>query len=423
MRILLFCFLIPFCIIVKGQNFVNDIVFPRNTYMMSGCDNEIYFQPFLKRWRPYDDFIRFDKIKGLKIHTGKRVVFKDPKDNDTLTIRLINGDEFSEIKKIKSTIHLATPGIGEDSVKVMFLGDSYTKGNFFKSAVLDSGFVPKVKLIGTINVKDSYPHAHEGRGGWTLQNYFSNKPENEFYYNPFWQPEGQYRYWGSTAFWKNCHYVAENNVKEFNLKYFCNGYDLSNYNKSGKRISPSENDLMWDSDLHSYIIWTGKGWVKYDASRLRWGFDYAKYIEMNNFDKPEFLFVLLGLNDFRNGAINPDFEKWNERIEMIYQSYRKAVPDGKFVLCTPCSSCGTLENSNGDFTTRQNAVMWNVRKNIIEKFDGREDDGFYVIDIASTIDNEHGYKTYNGIQINNPHPYLNYYRLGLPLAAFIQYYR
>lgn len=180
---------------------------------------------------------------------------------------------------------------------------------------------------------------------------------------------------------------------------------------------------MWDSDLHSYIIWTGKGWVKYDASRLRWGFDYAKYIEMNNFDKPEFLFVLLGLNDFRNGAINPDFEKWNERIEMIYQSYRKAVPDGKFVLCTPCSSCGTLENSNGDFTTRQNAVMWNVRKNIIEKFDGREDDGFYVIDIASTIDNEHGYKTYNGIQINNPHPYLNYYRLGLPLAAFIQYYR
>ena len=35
--------------------------------------------------------------------------------------------------------------------------------------------------------------------------------------------------------------------------------------------------------------------------------------------------------------------------------------------------------------------MWQLRKNIIDTFDGRESEGYYVVDIGITIDNEKGY--------------------------------
>lgn len=63
-------------------------------------------------------------------------------------------------------------------------------------------------------------------------------------------------------------------------------------------------------------------------------------------------------------------------------------------------------------------------KNIIDTFDGRESEGYYVVDIGITIDNEKGYnRNRDGIQTGNPHPYPNYPTMGIPLAAFIQYYR
>lgn len=84
--------------------------------------------------------------------------------------------------------------------------------------------------------------------------------------------------------------------------------------------------------------------------------------------------------------------------------------------------------------------MWELRKNIIEKFDNREKENIFVIDAAITIDNLNGldfttdpiyttpYHGYQGtervkVQKGNPHPYLNYPNMGIPLAAFIQRYR
>ncbi|MCR5382037.1 MAG: hypothetical protein K6G44_13720, partial [Lentisphaeria bacterium] len=157
-----------------------------------------------------------------------------------------------------------------------------------------------------------------------------------------------------------------------------------------------------------------------------------------NIQKPDFLFVMLGLNDFRNN-LEADFTEWRRRIGILKYSYLKANPDGKFVICIPCSTCGSLDNTAGDFTVRQNAAMWRFRKWLINTFDKQEKDGYYLLDVGLTIDNEHGYmlaknattvpfETYKGeealrIQTGNPHPYPNYPSMGIPIAAFIQYYR
>ena len=81
--------------------------------------------------------------------------------------------------------------------------------------------------------------------------------------------------------------------------------------------------------------------------------------------------------------------------------------------------------------------MWRFRKWLIDTFDKREKDGFYLVDTSITCDNENGFNLvtqgesivpfpgYKGdvrlkIQTGNPHPYPAYPFMATPLAAFIQ---
>ena len=57
-------------------------------------------------------------------------------------------------------------------------------------------------------------------------------------------------------------------------------------------------------------------------------------------------------------------------------------------------------------------------------FDRREAEGIYIVDMGAAIDGENGYRRgRDGLQTGNPHPYPNYPAMGVPLAAFLQYYR
>jgi len=186
----------------------------------------------------------------------------------------------------------------------------------------------------------------------------------------------------------------------------------------------------------------GRKWKAVEYEDFTWGFDYKKYLSMWKLKAPSILVEFLGLNDFRDFP-NPetiDFDVWNEQIELMVKSYLKAVPNGKFVLMIPESTCGILDNTAGDFTVKQNACMWQLRKNIIDKFDKRESEQIYVLDAGIGIDNQDGY-TYTSddkyitpyadypkinkisVQWGNPHPYPNYPVMGISLAAFIQKYR
>lgn len=426
MKITLITFFLSFFVNCYSQEYINDISYPSKTYLLDGVSNKIYFQSFIKRWRPYEDFVRI-KMKSKTIHTGKELIIDKPIDGDIMNVTLVNGDEFKEIKNIKSEVCVGSPYKGNDTIYIQFLGDSFTKGLFFKYAFLESGYVPLVKLVGTREIEGWKGYFHEGRGGWTLKHYFSNRTNDQYFYNPFWQPQGNFKYWGSTSFWKNCIYLTQHDSKKidnFSLTYSCSGYNVSDFSSDGKRKVPQDGDLMWDSDKQEYITWKHNKWIEIDAEKLQWNFDYGKYIKMHRLSPPNVLFIMLGLNDFRNGSITPDFTEWNSRIQEIYKSYKKAVPNGILALCTPCTSCGSLNNIQGDFTVRQNAVMWEVRKNIIDNFDKKEDMDFYVIDASAAIDNEGGYnRDSTGLQIGNPHPYPNYPQLGIPLAAFVQFIR
>jgi hypothetical protein len=428
--------------VVKAP-FVNDICLPSKMWMLQGEQNDIFVQPFLKRWRPYNDFVRFSlprKVGKPARALSHVATIKDAPDGTMLTVNLVNGDEFETVKSCKTKLMMATPRVGSKPVTVQIIGDSFTHGKFYEYALLDSGLVPNIKMVGLLKARDG--QYNEGRGGWALSTYFNVPKRDDRSYHGFMQPE-EGRYWGTRGFWRmawRC--TRKTQPKGFEPTYSCARFDdyVKNFDeKTGVLLNPQTGDMQYDPETKTMYRFDSKSWVKTDASKIKWGFDYGKYLDMWKIEPPQFVFVLLGLNDFR-GSLTADFTQWGKNITAMKESYLKACPNGKFVICIPCSSCGSLDNVAGDFTVKQNASMWRFRKWLIDNFDNREKEGFYLLDAGVATDNENGYRFlsekdssyttpyFKGegtlkVQTGNPHPYPNYPTMGYPFAAFIQYYR
>ncbi len=386
----------------------------------------MFIQTFMKYHYLGGDIVRFEG--SAKYPKGgvreKFAMINNPEQGSQIEVKLYDGRTFEVKESATATVYAGDPKKGSKPVNVQFLGDSFTRGCYFKEVFLERGLVPYVKLVGTRTVSDFKEQCHEGRGGWTVGHYFSNRTDGHTFHNPYYQPTGDIRYWGTTAFWESA-VKCSNGVKglDSNTRYNCGDYNTERFNDKGFLASPKVGDVMFNSSKESYVKWSGKKWESIEEPK-EWEFDYAKYLTMWEFDKPDFLVVMLGLNDFSKATLPIDFTKWNSMVEKLLASYRAAVPHGRLIFTTPCTSSGTLENENGTFTIRQNTVMWHVRENIISTFDGREEDGIYVVDASVTIDNENGYNLNKaGLQSGNQHPYPNYPKLGAPIAACIQYYR
>jgi len=432
---------------VFAPSFKNDICLPANIYMLSGVQNDLFVEPLIRRWRPFEYVVRFSGTVKFQRRLHRVASVNEAADSTTMVTSLINLDNFDTIKSITSTILVGQKGVGTQPVTVSIIGDSFTQGAFFKEALLAKGYVPNIKMIGLRDVASFPGQFDEGRGGWTLAKYFTVSKEQTEAYNGFWQPDGQSRYWGSTDFWKLANAIRLNPKKEwsFGERYNAGRYETQSVHfdeETGYRKNPEKNDVMFDNSLGHYVRFDGKNWKKTFYEDFSWNFNYGKYLSMWNLEPPSILAEFLGLNDFRS-APDPskiDFSRWNEQIEKLAASYFKAVPTGKFVLMIPCSSCGIPDNAAGDFTIKQNACMWEHRKNIIERFDKRQTENIFIVDAAIAIDNQNGYRFINDsaytkpyadyqggatipVQNGNPHPYLNYPGMGISLAAFIQRYR
>jgi len=431
----------------KLKLFTNDICLPSKLYMLSDTQNDIFVEPLIKRWRPYNDVVRFSGSAEYSRRLQRVASISNPVAGSTVILELVNQDEFRTLKALSSTIEVGQSGVGADTIIISIIGDSFTNGAFFKDALLEKGYAPKVKMIGLREVVDYQGQFDEGRGGWTLKSYFQVTNLRTQAYNGFWQPEEKYNYWGSTAFWNLVKQIALNPERNWS---FQEKYNASRYHSNaglfdantGYKLNPDKNDLIYDNSLKSYMLYNGNKWKEVEYEDFTWSFDYSKYLSMWNLESPMILAEFLGLNDFRN-APDPtsiDFKEWNSKIEELITSYLKAVPSGKFVLMIPSTTCGILDNMAGVFTTKQNASMWELRKNIIEKFDNRTNQNIYIVDGGIAIDNQNGtlfrtdstftlpYLGYKGderiaVQFGNPHPYLNYPTMGISLAAFIQKYR
>lgn len=420
-------------------SFKNKLALPAKHYVLSGIQNNMYAETFTKRWKPYDYSVRFSGTQKFSRTLGNVASITNPEASKKINIQLVNNDNFKVIDSSTINIIVGKRAIGINKISASIIGDSYTQGAFFKNALLNNGHVPNLSLIGLR--KNSENQYDEGRGGWTLNDYFSIC-KTDINYNPFFQPNDK-KYWGSIQFWKNAHAVYNKTAgRSFEPKYSSGRYDdfIHLFDKnSGFKNNPTVGDVMYDSKTLSFLEWNGTSWINKNEGDYTWEMNYPKYISMWKLNTPDFLFVMLGVNDFRNenDPEHIDFSVWNRQMEVLKKSYLSSNPNGKFVIVIPCSVFGKTDNTANSFTIKANACMWSCRKNIIDTFDKREKEQIYVVDGGITVDSEYGYKysksaaitkpfdTYDGnqslkVHTGVPHPYKSYPEIGKPLAAFIQ---
>ena len=151
--------------------FQNDICIPRKLYMLSGVENRVYVEAILKRWRPYNDFVRFSGNCSFSEKRPRVASIQDPKDGSCMVVDLVNSDDFQVVKEDSVFLCVGKKGYGTDKVTVQILGDSFVNGAFFKEALLTQNNVPGIQLIGLRNVQGVENQYDEGRGAKTVKKY------------------------------------------------------------------------------------------------------------------------------------------------------------------------------------------------------------------------------------------------------------
>lgn len=405
------------------------LALPSVLYMLPGVDTDLFTEAFVSRYNPQAAAVRADGSCSFAKRLPRVVTVSDPTDGDSVYFQLVDLETFDDIQRDTLTLRVAQNDLLADlpTVTAQIIGDSFVQGAFFRDALVDSAYVPSLRLVGMREVTDGNGACDEGRGGWTLEHYFTIPKAPDAPYHGFMHPQGDMRYLGATGFWMNVHRVASGELSDFESRYQCGrfGRYASRFRPAdGYPVIPQKGDVMWDTAREVYVRYDGKRWQQVkDMDEQTWTFDYGKYLATWDIEAPQFLFETLGLNDWRYG-LDADYSQWDDRLRTLKESYLQAVPSGTFAIVIPCSTCGTPENRRGDFTTLQNAAMWRFRKHLVDTFDHREDEGYHIVDMGITIDNENGYRRdADGLQVGNPHPYPNYPTMGRPLAAFINWHR
>jgi lysophospholipase L1-like esterase len=281
----------------------------------------------------------------------------------------------------------------------------------------------------------------EGRGGWKLSDYF--KPYGDLTithmqpFSPFMHVSG-YTYYGPIEFWKAIVTGTSQYI------YGTNGFDdyVSWFDNNGYKVNPSVNDLMYDGTDDKYVYWNGSAWTDFSGTPT-FIFDYEKYVSTWNIASPDFVMIMLGVNDWFDGYSDDAAVIWNERMNTVIQSiqtYATLVSKTIIIgICTNTTVIGMPNNNYGQSVELYSRGMFLGRKNTIQTFDNDtyRNQGVYVVDTGACLDPDYGFSVneikpfyyYEGTArelygSNGVHPSeAGYKQLGTCSAGFIQYIR
>lgn len=138
----------------QKSNFKNDICIPGKLYMLSDIRNDVFVEALIKRWRPYNDFVRFsgDCVYSRKLN---RVASVDtPVDGSNMKIELVNSDEFEIIKR-KSNFYMRREKRNRNSGSYCSdTGGQFCQRSFFQGRVAVEELYSRYKTGRTKEYKE-----------------------------------------------------------------------------------------------------------------------------------------------------------------------------------------------------------------------------------------------------------------------------
>lgn len=425
----------------KEEATKNDFNLPSKVYVLKGVQSNFWHQSLVKTWNPYSYYLEFNGTADYQRRTPLVCsILTSSTENKTMEVTLWDNNNFKEISKKSAEVLVGEPNssIKTDEIKVMFIGSSTVQLTYFDYAI--KNYVNNYKLVGLRHKVGDSDCKHEGRGGASLSSYMTISKDSNRHYYPFWQPNGENRYWGATGFWRNAYLYPDS---ESGDGYYCGLYvqeALDKFNEStGILKSPVIGDIMYFNDESVFKRYNGTSWEVTENSSYTWGFDFIKYLTMWNLETPDIICITLGSNDFRYASLPIDFELWCSNMQKLIDSVHAVREDIQFVICNqgPFGNYGF----DGENSYLMNYKMWLHLQSIISYFDNRQDENIYVLAQGAEISSEYGfylstneiytkptaiYKGEEKMKIQSGdivHPYLSLNNMGTPIASFIQYIR
>jgi hypothetical protein len=71
-------------------SFKNDICLAAKLYMLSEVQNNVFIEPLIKRWKPYNDVLRFSGTARYQRRLQRFAIIGEPEEGATVSLSLIN---------------------------------------------------------------------------------------------------------------------------------------------------------------------------------------------------------------------------------------------------------------------------------------------------------------------------------------------
>ena len=412
-----------------------ELVLPSRVYCLDEEENSVYFKNVFEYINP--NFL----IKASGWNTFERYARRDSGMSSWDLSVSIHQQKNLTLLETKTMIGCKGSKATDNGTKAInVIGDSFTYNGSWFSQI--NALCPSLSFVGMRTSYNSGGLKAEGRGGWTLADYFKVNNSSTAYYegfSPFMHPSGK-RYYGIVEFWKD---IVNSTIGEhtYTMKGF--GDYSAMFSTDGYKLNPSVGDVMYDFANSVYKEWDGTSWSVSSLTDEDFEFNYSTYIDVWNINIPDFVLIMLGVNDWFSGFDESTATLWNNRMQTIIQSIQSfATGQSRTIvigLCTNTTIASTANNNhhiNPDFCSRS---LFKGRKNTIVTFDTDvyRTAGVYVVDTGACLDPIYGftlskikpfiYYEENDMELystNGVHPSTaGYKQLGTCAAGFIQYIR
>lgn len=139
------------CVSAQTAGFRNEISVPSKVYMLSDVDNTLFIEPIMKRWRLYDDIVRFSGDAAYTRRTSRYVTVRPEAGTERrMVVDLVNTDRFDTLMTDTVTVLVGRKCTGGGEVTAQILGDSYVHGAFFRDALLERDMSPGCALSACV---------------------------------------------------------------------------------------------------------------------------------------------------------------------------------------------------------------------------------------------------------------------------------
>jgi hypothetical protein len=323
---------------------------------------------------------------------------------------------FASLKLATTTITPVAKS-GGNAVRLLGIGDSITRGGAY--------LLQPVNKIGGVTLQgirhyssDNAALNREGRGGWTLANYFQSYARADGRESPFMFPDGitgpNYR--GNTQFWKKAINIAAYPDDNYDLDGFqkvARGWADTGaflYDVNGYPTAPQVGWVVFDPTKATgsqYQSWDGSAWTAMASPPATWSFNIGKYLarypEVFSAGLPTHISILLSANDFQGlttAATTAALPAFKTYLDALIASARAAVPGVKVIINVP--TIGAPQNAWGiqmgsaQLAEQYDQNMQASGRYLLDAYDTQamEDAGTYVCAFGQFVDPIYGFDSH-----------------------------